>query len=291
MKKFGALLLFLGFALPAQAATMQDVLSKATASDWRPLDAENTLYLELPTGRVVIELASDFAPNTLANIRTLVREGFFDGTSINRVQENYVVQWGDATEKKSQGSAKDKIAAEFTRPLAGLNFTAIKDVDGYAPKVGFARGFPVAANRKTGKAWLTHCYASVGVGRGDTLDSGNGAELYVVIGHAPRHLDLNVAVVGRVLQGMDLLSTLPRGTGPLGFYEKEGQRVPIKLKLASNVPEAERSHLERLRTDTPLFEQLVAVRRNRKDDWFQAPANHVDLCNIPLPVRAMKMEK
>jgi peptidylprolyl isomerase len=291
MKKLLPLLVFLGLAVPAQAATMQDVLSKAQASDWRPLDPENTLYLELPGGRVVIELASDFAPNTLANIRTLVREGFFDGTSINRVQENYVVQWGDATEKKPQGSAKPKIAAEFTRALKGLNFSAIRDVDGYAPKVGFANGFPVAANSKTNKAWLTHCYASVGVGRGATLDSGNGSELYVVIGHAPRHLDLNVAVVGRVLQGMDLLSTLPRGTGPLGFYEKDGQRVPIKLKLAAQVPEAERSQLERLRTDTPLFQQLVDVRRNRKDDWFQAPANYVDLCNVPLPVRAMKVEK
>ncbi len=291
MKKLGALLIFLGLAPGVQAATMQDVLSKAAPSDWRPLDPENTLYLELPTGRVVIELASDFAPNTLANIHTLVRDGFFDGTSINRAQENYVVQWGDATEKKSQGSAKAKLPAEFTRALAGLKFSAVKDVDGYAPRVGFVNGFPVAANAKTNKAWLTHCYASVGVGRGDTLDSGNGSELYVVIGHAPRHLDLNVAVVGRVLQGMDLLSTLPRGTGPLGFYEKDTQRVPIKIKLASQLPDSERSHLERLRTDTPLFQQLVAVRRNRKDDWFQAPANHVDLCNIPLPVRAMKMKK
>jgi peptidylprolyl isomerase len=291
MKKLGALLFLLGLAASAQAATMQDILSKATPSDWRPLDPETTLYLELPTGRVVIELASDFAPNTLANIRTLVREGFFNGTSINRAQENYVVQWGDASEKKSIGSAQSKIAAEFTRPLKGLKFRAIKDVDGYAPKVGFVNGFPVAANPKSGKAWLTHCYASVGVGRGDTLDSGNGSELYVVIGHAPRHLDLNVAVIGRVLQGMELLSTLPRGTGPLGFYEKESQRVPIKIALASEVPVAERSHLERLRTDTSLFQQLVAVRRNRQDDWFQAPANHVDLCNIPLPVRAVKVEK
>jgi peptidylprolyl isomerase len=283
--------LFLFAAPLAQAETMQDVLARTTAADWRPLDPNNTLYLETPKGRVIIELASGFAPNTLANIRTLVGEGFFDGTSINRVQENYVVQWGDASEKKSLGTAKTAVPAEFTRPLAGLTFAPIKDVDGYAPKVGFVNGFPVAANAKTGKAWLTHCYASVGVGRGATLDSGSGAELYVAIGHAPRHLDLNVAVVGRVLQGMDYLTTLPRGTGALGFYEQDAQRVPIKIKLAAQVPEAQRVQLERLRTDTPLFQQLVEARRNRKDDWFQAPANHVDLCNIPLPVRAISQGK
>ncbi len=285
--KFLFLCLFFFIAPQLHAETMQDVLARSTAADWRPLDPNNTLYLDTPSGRVIIELASDFAPNTLANIRTLVRIGFFDGTSINRVQENYVVQWGDATEKKSQGAAKATIAAEFTRPLKGMNFTAIKDIDGYAPRVGFANSFPVATNPKTGKAWLTHCYASLGVGRGATLDSGNGAELYVVIGHAPRHLDLNVAVVGRVLQGMEHLTTLPRGTGPLGFYEKDAQRVPIKIKLAAQLPEAERMQLERLRTDTPLFQQLVEARRNRKDDWFQAPANHVDLCNVPLPVRVI----
>jgi peptidylprolyl isomerase len=283
--------LFLLAAPFAHAETMQDVLARSTLSDWRPLDPNNTLYLDTSKGRVIIELASDFAPNTISNIRTLVGEGFFNGTSINRVQENYVVQWGDASEKKSLGSAKATIAAEFTRPLAGLKFTPIKDVDGYAPKVGFVGGFPIATNPKSGKAWLTHCYASVGVGRGATLDSGSGAELYVVIGHAPRHLDLNVAVVGRVLQGMEYLTTLPRGTGALGFYEQDAQRVPIKLRLAKDVPEAQRAQLERLRTDTPLFQQLVEARRNRKDDWFQAPANHIDLCNIPLPVRAMSRGK
>jgi peptidylprolyl isomerase len=275
----------------AHAETMHDVLARSTPTDWRPLDPNNTLYLETPKGRVIIELASDFAPNTISNIRTLVGEGFFNGTSINRVQENYVVQWGDASEKKSLGSAKASIKAEFTRPLAGLKFAPIKDVDGYARQVGFANGFPVATNPKSGKAWLTHCYASVGVGRGATLDSGSGAELYVVIGHAPRHLDLNVAVVGRVLQGMEYLTTLTRGTGALGFYEQDAQRVPITIKLAKDMPEAQRVQFERLRTDTPLFQQLVEVRRNREDDWFQAPANYVDLCNIPLPVRAMSRGK
>ena len=272
-------------ASPLSAETMQDVLARTKPSDWRRVDPQSLLVMETPSGRVLIELAPYFAPQTRANIRTLLKEGFFNGISINRVQDNYVVQWGDATEKKSLGSARSTIPAEFTLPLKAVPFVAIRDADGYAPRAGFVDGFPAAANPKTGKVWLTHCYASLGVGRGATLDSGSGAELYVVIGHAPRHLDLNVAVIGRVIQGIDKLSSLPRGTGPLGFYEKDSERVPVTMRLASDFAPDQQPKLERLRTDTALFQQLVAVRRNRKDDWFQAPANYVDLCNVPLPVR------
>src|SRR5205823_2247081 len=110
---------------------------------------------------------------------------------------------------------------------------------------------PVARDPKSGRAWLAHCYAMVGAGRGDTADSGSGAELYVVIGHSPRHLDRNVTLLGRVVEGMELLSTLPRGTGPLGFYEDPKQYVFIpKVRLAADVPAAERTALELLRTDT-----------------------------------------
>jgi len=110
-----------------------------------------------------------------------------------------------------------------------------------------------------------------------------------VIGHAPRQLDRNIALVGRVVQGMELLSVLPRGTGPLGFYEQPGQHVPItSVRVAADVPEAERSRLEVLRTDTATFAALVEARRNRRDDWYKVPAGYIDLCNVPLPVRAMK---
>src|SRR3546814_1965569 len=85
---------------------------------------------------------------------------------------------------------------------------------------------------------------------------------------------------------MELLSVLPRGTGPLGFYEDATQRVPIEaIRLAADVPEAERSKLQVLRTDTPLFDAVVESRRNRRDDWYKRPAGHIDLCNITIPTR------
>lgn len=272
---------------PRRPPTMSEVLEASQPADWRPLVAENTLYLELATGRVVIELAPQFAPLHVANILALVRQGYFDGLPVVRSQDNYVVQWGDPDGKRSLGAAKATLPPEFTVPWpASAPFTRLPDVDGYAPEVGFSGGFPVGRDPKAGMGWLAHCYAMVGVGRGTQVESGSGAELYVVNGHAPRHLDRNVALVGRVLQGMELLSTLPRGTGPLGFYEKPEQYVPIRsVRLAADVPQKDRARLEVIRTDTATFAALVESRRNRRDEWYKVPAGHVELCNVPIVVR------
>jgi peptidylprolyl isomerase len=271
---------------PARAPTMAEVLAASQASDWRGLDPENTLYLQLANGRVVIELAPTLAPEHTKNIRTLVREKYFDGLAIVRSQDNFVVQWGDPDGKRSLGTAKDKLPPEFTVAAKGLPFTRLPDSDGYAPEVGFVDGFPVGRDPARGEAWIAHCYAMVGVGRGNEIDSGNGAELYVVTGQSPRQLDRNIAVVGRVVKGMEWLSTIPRGTGALGFYERPEQYVPIQsVRLAADVPAAERERLEVLRSDTATFARLVESRRNRSDDWYKVPAGHIDLCNVPLVTR------
>src|SRR5262245_17342065 len=288
---------FIGCAQPAFAAdpatatakarTSTEILQASVPSDWRVPNPEDLLYLDLARGRVVIELAPVFAPEHARNIRTLVREKYFDGLSINRSQDNFVVQWGDPEEKRSLGNARKTLPPEFTlRAPASLPWTPLRDADGFAPEVGFSAGFPAGRDRARGEAWLAHCYGMVGVGRGNEAESGNGAELYVVIGLAPRQLDRNIAVVGRVIRGMELLSTLPRGTGSLGFYETAAERTPIvAMRVAADVPVGERETLELLRTDTATFTALVEARRNRRDDWYQVPAGYVDLCNVPLPVR------
>ena len=201
------------------------------------------------------------------------------------------MQWGDPNDEEASakplGSAQAKLAPEFTVPIsADTPFSRLADLDGYAPQVGFSNGFPAGRDPKSKQTWLTHCYGAVGVARGYDPDSGNGSGLYTVIGHAPRHLDRNVAVVGRVVQGMELLSALPRGTGPLGFYEKAEQRMPINsVRLAADVPEAQRSHLQVLRSDSDSFAAVIDFRRNRRDDFYQSPAGHIELCNVQIPVR------
>jgi peptidylprolyl isomerase len=265
---------------------MSDVLAASKPTDWRPLDPANTLYLELDAGRVVIELAPQFAPHHIANIKTLVREQYFDGLAIVRVQDNFVAQWDDAEHTRSFGSAQRTLAPEFSRPARGLHFTVLPDPDTYAAQVGFVDGFPVARERARNEAWIAHCYGVVGVGRDTAADSGSGAELYAVIGHAPRQLDRNVTAVGRVVWGMERLAALPRGPAPAGFYENPGQRVPIRgTHLAVDVPPAERTQLEVLRTDTDTFTALIESRRNRRDEWYKVPAGRIDLCNVPIAVR------
>ena len=277
---------------PAKGRTMQEILDASTAADWRPLDPENTLYLELDSGRVVIELAPRFAPAHVANIRALARGHWWDGLSINRVHENFVVQWGDPAEDPAEAKpfpagVQEEIPAEFTVAADGVPFTRLPDVDGWAPQVGFSNGIPAARDPAAGLAWPAHCYAAVGAGRGGEPDSSTGAELYVVIGQSPRQLDRNITTVGRVVQGMERLTVLPRGEGPLGFYTEPALRTPIRaIRLAADVPAAQRENLEVFRTDTPAWEALVESRRNRRDDWYLHPAGHIDLCNVPVPVRA-----
>jgi peptidylprolyl isomerase len=266
--------------------TSADVLATSTAADWRALDPQNTLYLELPAGRVIIELAPQFAPRHAANVQALAREGYYDGVAIVRSQDNYVVQWADPEGKRSIKNAQRTLAAEFERTARGVPFTPLVDPDTYAPEVGFSDGFPTARDPKFGRAWLVHCYGMVGAGRDNDVDSGGGTELYVVTGQAPRHLDRNVTLVGRVVQGMEMLSALPRGTGALGFYEKPEQRLPIRsVRVAADLPASQRTELEVLRTDTPTFTAYVEARRNRREEWFKVPAGHVDVCNVPIVTR------
>jgi peptidylprolyl isomerase len=273
----------------AAGRTMSDVLAASKPTDWRPLDPANTLYLDLPAGRVVIELAPQFVPKHAENIRTLARGHYFDGLAITRVQDNFVVQWGDPDGKKPLGQGKATLKAEFTRPAAGLTFTVLPDPDTYAPQTGFVDGFPAARDSAQGSAWLVHCYGMVGAGRDNDADSGGGKEIYVVTGHSPRQLDRNITVVGRVVRGMELLSSLPRGTGAMGFYEKPEQRLPItQMRVAAELPADQRTALEVLRTDTQTFTNLIESRRNRTDEWYKVPAGRIDVCNVPLPVRVAK---
>ncbi len=272
--------------------TVSDIVKASPQGDWRQLDAANTLYMDLPGGRVVIELAPAFAPNHAANIRTMAREGYWDGLWIYRTQDNFVVQWGDPRDDKPKaiGTAKAKLEQEFTVPMKNdTQFTRLPDKDGYAPQVGHSNGFPSARDPKTGQTWLAHCYGMVGVARGNESDSGNGGTLYTVIGNSPRHLDRNITVVGRIVSGMPLLSVLPRGPAPMGMFEKEEQWVPIKsVKLAADVPEAERSKFEVMRTESASFKSVVEAQRNRGGPWTKYAAGHVDLCNVPIPVREVK---
>lgn len=270
----------------AAPPSMADLLAQSPSSDWRLLDPQNTIYLDLPSGRVIIELAADYAPNHADNIRALARAGYFNGGAILRSQDNYVVQWGRPDDDPAPlGAGRETVEGEVARPRDGVEFSPLRDPDTYAQETGFSGGFPVARDQR--QTWLTHCYGMVGSARGDGLGSGNGGQLYVVIGQSPRHLDRNITLVGRVIQGMELLSIMPRGTGALGFYETAPERTPIRsIRVAADVPEADRVNLEVLRTDSATFAAVLESRRTRREAWFVEPTGRINVCNAPLPVRA-----
>ena len=271
-----------------------EIVAAAKADDWVAIAPSDILVMDLGSDskgkprRVIIQLMpAPFSQGWVSNIRKLAAAKWWDGTSINRVQDNYVVQWGDATEKKAlpQGlavvDAKDYVAPDWPTK-DWILARADGRPDAYAGAHGFYLGWPLAQGREG--LWPVHCYGMVGVGRNLSPDTGTGAELYTVIGHAPRHLDRNIALVGRVIEGIEHMSSLPRGTGALGFYEKEEDRVPIlSVRLgdeAKDVPA-----FEYLSTDSKNFAAYADARANRRDAFFNIPAGGADICNIPVPIR------
>jgi peptidylprolyl isomerase len=267
--------------------TPTDIVAAAPASAWKAIPADDLLVMDLASGgRVVIQLAPAFAPVHIANIKALARANYWQGATVYRVQDNYVVQWGhNDSDKPWPAGVKPKPPAEYTRPLKGLSVTALGSPDPYAPGAGFADGWPVAYSPKQGWADLVHCYGTVGVGRDLSPDTGAGGELYAVIGQGPRQLDRNIAIVGRVIDGIDRFSTLPRGTEALGFYKDKAQYVPIaSIRLGSQLPAGELAY-EYMDTKSPAFARYLHVRANRHDDFYIRPAGGVDLCNVQVPVR------
>jgi peptidylprolyl isomerase len=275
-----------------------EIVAKAKVEEWVAIAPSDLLVMDLAPDakgkdrRVVIQLIPQpLSQGWVGNIRKLAAAKWWDGTSINRVQDNYVVQWGDATEKKALPEDLVNVSeADYVYPKSLARPRAIDSL--FVPPndvsrwTSFHRGFPVAGvgTPDSERNWPTHCYGMVGVGRNLSPDTGTGAELYTVIGHAPRHLDRNIALVGRVIEGIEHLSSLPRGTGPLGFYEKEEERVPIiSVRLGNEM--ADLPAFEYLSTESASFAAYADARANRRDAFFIKPAGGADICNIPVPIR------
>lgn len=306
-----------------------DIIAAAPAEDWVQIAPEDLLVMQLAPDaagkprRIVIQLMpAPFSTGWTGNIRKMAAAHWWDGTAIVRVQDNYVVQWGDpdaedeakakplpsdivkvpesgyvvgldafsqalTSEAESMGAAEAVMAAAeaAAREASGAaQSSPWAGPDPYAKTLDFFAGWPIAGNDES--VWPVHCYGMVGVGRNLSPDTGSGAELYTVIGQAPRHLDRNIALVGRVVEGIEHLSSLPRGTGVLGFYEKPEERTQIRaIRLATELPEAERPRLEYLGSMSESFVAYARARANRKDAFFNIPAGGADICNIPVPIR------
>jgi peptidylprolyl isomerase len=275
-------------AIPAAHAQTAPLPSDAAPEDWKAIPDDDVLVMTLQGGhQVFIRLAPRYAPAHVANIRKLAAARWWDGTSVYRVQDNYVTQWGGGDDKTTlPPGVIENPPAEYE----WSGFDAVKSFsfarpDSYAAKTGFsADGWPLANFGAVTS--LTHCYSMVGVARDLAPSTGSGAELYTVIGQPARPLDRNIAIVGRVVEGMQWLSSLERGTAQLGVYAKDQKPTPIlSVRLASQLPADERPHFQVRSTDNPRFAAWIKARENRDGAFFTVPMGGVDVCTALPTVR------
>jgi peptidylprolyl isomerase len=267
--------------------TPTTILEASPAKAWKDIPVEELLVMTLSDGsKVIIQLSKRFTPEHVRNVRILASTKWWDGSAIIRVQENYVVQWGwpNEPEPKLPEGVTVNPPSEYDQAFDKKAFKPLPYEDSYAKMVGFVDGWPVATD--TRRQWPIHCYGMMGVARGLKPDTGSGTQLYVVSGHAPRNLDRNLAIAGRVISGISNLTARPRGKEALGFYKTESERTKIiSLRLATDLPAADQPQFQILDTQSQSFDQWVLARANRQDDFFEVPAKAVDICNALVPIR------
>jgi len=273
------LVLVLGLA-PSPAVAADDTI-------WRQVDPENLVFLELFEGEVAIELNPLFAPETVQQFRKLVREGFYDGLSFYRVIDGFVAQGGDGSDL-GELSMVPLIDAEFELDLTDeIEFTRVQKNDLFAPETGFVNGFAAARGVSEKKVWLTHCPGVLAMARNDDPDSSR-TDFYFVIGQAPRYLDRNMNIFGRVIHGMDVVQKIQRGpTDNNGIIQDETASSRIRhMKLASDIPKNERLSAFVVDTSSKSFEKTLKNRRNRKQKFFHhKPPEVLDVCQVPMAGR------
>jgi peptidylprolyl isomerase len=270
---------------------------------WNPIDPDNTVYLELQEGTVVIELNPTFAPKTVSQFKALLEEQFYRGLTFYRVIDGFVAQGGDESDI---GSANDVPALrgefEINWPLKPedkeeaknwqpMSWTPVQKDDMFAPYTGFIDGFPAARDeKKAGKAWLTHCPGTVAMARNTGADTGS-TDFYIVIGQAPRYLDRNLTIFGRVIWGMDVVQRIKRGpTLKNGIIEDDLDRTRIKrMRLASSREGDDWLNIYIADTNSKGFKQSLKERRSRSDKFFHhKPPKVLDICQVPVPARLEK---
>lgn len=279
----GALYLALAFLLAAGAGTP----GAADELGWRQVPPDNLVFVELQEGQVVIELAPGFAPKTVDQFRRLVREGFYEGLGFYRVIDGFVAQGGDGSDL-GELSNVPLIDAEFERNVSSeASWIPVQAPDLFAPETGFADGFAAARDASDGKLWLTHCPGAVAMARNESKDSSR-TDFYIVIGQAPRYLDRNMNVFGRVIDGMDVVQRIRRGpTADNGIIRDDAGMSRIRsMTLASDIPEEERLAAYVPDTASDGFADLLEQRRDRRQRFFHhRPPRVLDVCQVPLAGR------
>ncbi|MEO2266676.1 peptidylprolyl isomerase [Pseudoalteromonas sp. YIC-656] len=257
------------------ALSPTQIIDSAPAEDWRFVAPENMLVLTLPTGQVLMEMNTRLTPAHHHRLTELAAKHFYKDLSMYRFVEGFVAQ-GGAGEETTQVPTLQQEFVKHTDKRLALDIV-VNEQDGYAARSGFLDGFAVAQNAQGTQTWQTHCIGALGMARGNEIDSGT-SEFYVVIGHAPRYLDRNITVFGRVLAGMEHLQRLQRP----GSTDKPFNKI-TDMVLASQLPVEQQPQVKVMRTDSDSFAALVEARKNRPESWFVTTPNYIDTCAMQVP--------
>ncbi len=265
--------------------------SVANDDNYRTLAPQNTLYMDTEQGRIVFELAQQFSPKHVEHIKALVRAGFYDGLSFYRVIDGFVVQGGDMEETSKLALAKQMQTAEFERTIdKSAQFTLVQAPDLLAEQTGFIDGFAVGRAPSENKEWLLTCPGVVNLARTSDPNSGT-TDFAIMIGQAPRHLDRNMSIWGRIVYGKELLNSITRGeVSKGGVIEDKAKRSKIvKMTIASDLPKAKQWQIQIEKTNTKAFKDKVQSRRERANDFYLHKGNgNIDICYLNTDVKVNK---
>ena len=248
------------------------------ASDWRSVDAENTLVIDTSKGRVIVELAPKLAPAHVQRIKELTREGFYNGLKFHRVIDTFMAQTGDPLGTGEGGSSKPNLTAEFTfRRSLEDGFNRVNKPAG--AELGFIGSSPVATQpddimmmTADGKAggWGLFCPGVLGMARGDDPDSANSQ--FFLMRQAYPALDKRYTALGRVVSGLSVVRTLKVGEP---VVDPDSM---IKVQVLADIPAPERPKVQVLNVATAYFTVMAERMKAQKGADFS-------VCDLELPAQ------
>jgi len=274
-------------ATDAAAQTAAPAL--APSADWRAVDPDDLVLIETEYGTTALELNISFAPNHAKRFREMVRAGEYDGEYFYRVIDRFVAQAG--LKDEDQISAWPPLRNENDRPSSFEPFIKLGNDDLFAQTVGHTgTGFAMARDTELAREWLLHCPGAVAMARDTDPDSG-GTEFYIVL-DAQRYLDRNLTVFARVIDGMEYIQKLERGNRAIESGVIQPPRTGDEMhrvRIAADIPEAERPTYLVMRTRTDAFEAAKTAKRHRNEDFFyRTPPAILDICDFEVPVMKVK---
>ena len=273
------------FAVGVGVAAGSAPLHAQSPMRWVPLDPEYTIYIDVPDGRVVVELSRDFAPQHVEQFRLLAREGHYEGYSFARVIEGFLAQAAEPTFKKEIRTGREALPAEFERDWSDeLPYVSVDPPDQFGEESGLVNGFPVRRSLSEGKVWITRCPGILGFARQNEPNTGRSSFWITLQNVQPN--DRNDTAFGRVVWGMEHISRLPRTEG----FDFEAGAPVVSVQVAADLPIEERLQLEVLDTSDPSFPEFLEAGRAGSGEFYVQRPLRISLCSLALVLPARGVE-